>query len=272
MSWLNPVNYIPGARGALDKLDDLYKEYLTMDRDTTLPLKKALESIRAVMDHHIRTGGLENHEGLIDQTIASLEEIVSSDAPATIFPNPGMNDGELAFVQGIQRQCRPLLLLLRDYNGLGIDKPQTDVIAEQLQIVYGVLELEQGKQIGPLVRGMNYLIQRVQHEYQKTIGQVEQANEARRNIANQHPLIRLLGLLGVYKHNVHLPDRREIDLYNALFELDNYGPYFDGVLEHVLEEGRLPPSNEAIFIKISNFLRKKEWQIKEFVKTTKFTA
>lgn len=261
MAWLNPGNWglVQGVRDTAGQLDALYKQYLIMDQEATVPLKEALASVRALMDHHVKTGSLDGEEGLIEETIRSLSVIIASETPQRIFPSPALEEAAAReHAQGIQRRCQPLAQNLRDFISVGLVKPEVPVIARQLQEVYETLDIEKRKQVGPIARGMDAIIKRVHEEYQKATGQAEQAAEARRSASNQHPLLKLLGLLGSYEnHAAFLEDRRQIDLYNALFELNNYGTHFEGILEHVLEEGRLPASNPAIFKKISNFLRKK---------------
>ncbi|MCB1081233.1 MAG: hypothetical protein KDK69_05360, partial [Chlamydiia bacterium] len=261
MAWLNPGNWglVQGVRDTAGQLDALYKQYLIMDQEATVPLKEALASVRALMDHNVKTGSLDGEEGLIEETIRSLSVIIASETPQRIFPSPALEEAPAReHAQGIQRRCQPLAQNLRDFTSVGLVKPEVPVIARQLQEVYEVLDIEKRKQVGPIARGMDAIIKRVHEEYQKATGQAEQAAEARRTASNQHPLLKLLGLLGTYEnHAAFLEDRRQIDLYNALFELNNYGTHFEGILEHVLEEGRLPASNPAIFKKISNFLRKK---------------
>ena len=139
-----------GARDTVSQVDALYKEYLILDQDSTLPLKNALKSLKALIDQQQQTQIFD--EANLTAAIQDLEVITSAQEPRLIlapyFPQEKEDDAT-RLSEEAQRKCHALALLLSQYNSPGLDKPSMEELVHHLTEVYKTLHELENAQLGP---------------------------------------------------------------------------------------------------------------------------
>lgn len=235
-------------KDAEEKFAYFYNEYIRADHDASEPLKNALSQIILILENREQSGRFSNDEGEIDTLIGNLHVIATSTKPEEIFPSVD-EEGRAR----IQQECRELIEILGEMISPSMDNPEESAMIAKFQQVFLSLEAEKHKQQGPLAKGWDFITRRIAAEYRNRIGQADHATKAKQNAAIQHPLMRLLNLLGAEK-GTHYPRERQVELSNALFDLSNSGEFFAQVAEGVDVSTQ---TNIEVFNHVSTFIHRK---------------
>ena len=217
--------------------------------EATLPLTNALIALKTLVSQPFDLRE-NDRRSLMEKTIETLRVIEHSTKPEEIFTQTsGKPEEQKQYAVEIQRECALLAELLENENWFSLSSPEPSVLKGQIKKVFQLLQREQLKQLGPIPKAGNYLINLVDDLYLKYVGSASQLPKTH----HQHALIKLLSLLKKYKHTIHYPQDRTRDLYDAVCNLENSGALFKGVIQ-IFNKDLLTQDNDTIFREITKFL------------------